>query len=83
MVEKYEFDTNGLVMSPSPHLFSKRTSAWIMQQVIIALIFPAIAATYFFGLQVLMMLFVGIFSSVLFEYLYQKISRKKNYDLRL
>ncbi|BAM48525.1 RnfABCDGE type electron transport complex subunit D [Amphibacillus xylanus] len=77
MVEKYEFDTNGLVMSPSPHLFSKRTSAWIMQQVIIALIFPAIAGTYFFGLKVLIMLFVGIFSSVLFEYLYQKISRKK------
>ena len=72
-----QLDFKGLLKDPSPHLFSKKTSSWIMQQVLIALLFPTIAATYFFGWRVLLMVAVGSISSVLFEYLYQKIARVK------
>ncbi|WP_067840422.1 RnfABCDGE type electron transport complex subunit D [Amphibacillus sediminis] len=58
--------------TPSPHLYSRRSSGWIMQQVIIALLFPTIAATYFFGWRVLLMVAVGMISSIGFEFLYQK-----------
>ncbi|GAA4076723.1 RnfABCDGE type electron transport complex subunit D [Amphibacillus indicireducens] len=76
-MDNNQFESEDLVISPSPHLFSKRTSAWIMQQVIIALLFPTIAATYFFGWRVILMIAVGIGSSVLFEYIYQKLSSKE------
>lgn len=62
-----------LRVGPSPHVRSKRTSSWIMGQVMIALIPPMIAATFFFGLQVLLMVAVGIGSAVLSEYAYQRI----------
>ncbi|SEO41149.1 electron transport complex protein RnfD [Amphibacillus marinus] len=61
-----------LLNTPAPHLYSKRKSSWIMQQVMIALVFPTIAAIYFFGWHVLVMVALGIGSSVAFEYLYQK-----------
>ena len=61
-----------LLTTKAPHLFSRRKSHWIMQQVIIALLFPMLAATYFFGFRVLLMVFVGIGTSVFFEYAYQK-----------
>lgn len=77
MMDNNQFESEDLVISPSPHLFSKRTSAWIMQQVIIALLIPTIAATYFFGWRVILMIAVGIGSSVLFEYIYQKLSSKE------
>lgn len=67
-------DINGnLKVGPSPHIRSKRTSAWIMGQVLIALVPPLIAATFFFGLQVLLMVAVGVFTAVLSEYIYQKL----------
>ncbi|WP_017471580.1 RnfABCDGE type electron transport complex subunit D [Amphibacillus jilinensis] len=73
MSNTVSLNTEKLLHTPSPHLFSKRSSAWIMQQVLIALLFPAIAATYFFGWRVLLMIAVGIISSVGFEYAYQKL----------
>lgn len=76
MVNNYGFDSDDLLATPSPHLFSKRTSAWIMQQVLIALLFPTIAATYFFGWRVILMVGVGILASILFEYAYQKLRSK-------
>ncbi|WP_440897390.1 RnfABCDGE type electron transport complex subunit D [Amphibacillus sp. Q70] len=67
------FISEKVLTTPSPHLYSKRTSSWIMQQVLIALLFPTIAATYFFGWRVVLMVAVGIISSVGFEYLYQRV----------
>ncbi|PXW93075.1 electron transport complex protein RnfD [Streptohalobacillus salinus] len=67
-----KLNTAELSTTASPHLFSRRKSDWIMQQVIIALVFPTIAATYFFGFRVLLMVLVGVVSSVFFEYAYQK-----------
>ncbi|WP_143745159.1 RnfABCDGE type electron transport complex subunit D [Marinilactibacillus piezotolerans] len=59
-------------VGPSPHIRTNRTSAWIMGQVLIALVPPLFAATYFFGLRVLLMVAVGIGTAVLSEYAYQK-----------
>lgn len=68
-------DVNGkLKVSPSPHIRSERTSSWVMTQVLIALVPPAIAATYFFGWWVLGMIIIGVASAVLSEYLYQKLT---------
>lgn len=63
-----------LIATPSPHIRSERTTSWIMNQVMIALIPPTIAATYFFGWWSLIMVGVGIGSAVLFEYLYQRLT---------
>lgn len=62
-----------LKITASPHLKSTKKTDWIMKQVVIALLFPLAAAIYFFGIKSLFMVIVGILSSVLFEYAYQKI----------
>lgn len=65
-----------LRMEPSPHVRSKRTSAWVMDQVMIALIPPTIAAAYFFGWWVFAMVAIGIGTAVASEYAYQKLTYK-------
>lgn len=60
-----------------PHIREKRTSQWIMQQVMIALVFPTIAATYFFGWWSLVMVLVSIVACVGLEFVFQKIVWKK------
>lgn len=63
-----------LVTNESPHYKDARQSNQVMLHVNIALLFPTLAAFYFFQWQrVLLLLIVGIGSAVLFEYLYQKI----------
>ncbi|WP_027108238.1 RnfABCDGE type electron transport complex subunit D [Lacticigenium naphthae] len=66
-----------LVQSQSPHIRTKRTSSWVMTQVLIALIPPIIAATYFFGWKVLLLVGLGMATAVLSEYLFQKFSYQK------
>ncbi|MGP6139212.1 RnfABCDGE type electron transport complex subunit D [Jeotgalibaca sp. A127] len=66
-----------LKRNPSPHLYVSRTSQWIMNQVLIALLFPLVAGVYFFGWRVLLMAMVGIATSILAEYIYQKATNKK------
>lgn len=66
-----------LSIDAAPHLSSKRSSSWIMQQVLIALLLPTAAAVYFFGWRVLLMVAVGILSCVGFEYLFQKWKKQK------
>lgn len=61
-----------LRVGPSPHIRSKRTSAWLMSQVLIALVPPLLAAIFFFGFRVLLMVGAGIGTAVLSEYIYQK-----------
>ena len=61
---------------PSPHITTPRTTTSIMLDVCIALIFPAIAATYFFGWQVPVMIILGIASAVGAEALWQYLRKK-------
>ncbi|MCZ0703123.1 electron transport complex protein RnfD [Natronobacillus azotifigens] len=76
MSETIDLSQEQLTMSNIPHLRQKRTSAWIMKQVIIALMFPTLGALYFFGWRVLLMIAVAVGSCVLFEYLFQKLTKR-------
>lgn len=63
--------------SPSPHIRNKKTTSNIMLDVLIALIFPLIAAVYFFGWEVLIMVALGMGTAILSEYAYQKVTHQK------
>ncbi|MFH5835153.1 RnfABCDGE type electron transport complex subunit D [Proteiniclasticum sp. C24MP] len=62
---------------PSPHIRTPKTTPWVMTQVLIALIPPAAAATYFFGWKVLLLIALGMGTSVASEYLFQKLTYRK------
>lgn len=63
--------------SPAPHIRKKWTSQFIMQQVLIALLFPTIASVYFFGWYSLVMILTSVMVCVGFEFLFQKITHKE------
>ncbi|MFO8069722.1 MAG: RnfABCDGE type electron transport complex subunit D [Alkalibacterium sp.] len=65
-----------LRVGPSPHIRSKRTSAWVMDQVMLAMVPPVVAATYFFGWWVLGMVLIGVTTAVASEFIYQKLTYK-------
>jgi Na+-translocating ferredoxin:NAD+ oxidoreductase subunit D len=65
--------TKSYSMEPSPHLRHALSDRKIMRDVIIACLFPVLAATYLFGFWVLVMSAVGMGTAVLFEAGYQKI----------
>ena len=68
---------NKLKVSSSPHIRDKVTSGNIMLMVVIALL-PAYAfGVYNFGLSALIMLISTTVSSVLTEYVYEKLMHKK------
>src|SRR5690606_38980638 len=66
-----------LVVDQSPHIFEKWTSQWIMLQVIIAMLIPLAAGTYFFGLQVLWITGIAVLTCVVSEYVYERLVRKR------
>ncbi|WP_161878383.1 RnfABCDGE type electron transport complex subunit D [Alkalibacterium sp. MB6] len=66
-----------LVMDQSPHIFEKWSSQWIMLQVIIAMLFPLAAGTYFFGMQTLWITCIAVLTCVISEYVYERIVRKR------
>lgn len=75
MADINEF-TRNLSKSPSPSIRSSRSTTWIMAQVLIALVPTSIAAVYFFGWNVLLLMAIAITTSVLCEYLYEKLLQK-------
>ena len=68
---------NKFMMSSSPHIRSKTTSANIMQIVTAALLPAAAFVVYNFGLSALIMLISTTASAVLTELIYQKLMHKK------
>lgn len=66
---------NRLIVTSSPHAASNRTVRGIMLDVIIALMFPAVAAVIIFGYRAAVVICVSIVSCVLFEFLYNKITK--------
>jgi electron transport complex protein RnfD len=64
-----------LVLSSAPHLHGRTSIPRDMYTVVLALLFPAIGAVYFFGLYVLLMLVVGIVASMLTEYAAKRLRR--------
>ncbi|MEG0571189.1 MAG: RnfABCDGE type electron transport complex subunit D [Oscillospiraceae bacterium] len=65
-----------LIVSPSPHIRSRNTTALIMKDVIIALIPAMIAGIIFFGIRALIITLVCVISCVVFEYLARRVMKK-------
>lgn len=71
------FEVEGkLLVTSSPHFFSKTTTSKIMLDVIIALLPATIASIVFFGLNALWIILTCTISSVLFEYLFQRLCKQ-------
>ena len=66
-----------LHLSVSPHIHSGRSTSKIMRDVIIALSPAAIAGTIIFGLRSLLVIAVCIASCVLFEFLFNLITKRE------
>ena len=66
-----------LTASTSPHIKSGETTATIMTAVIIALTPALIWSIYIFGFRALALTLVSVISCVFFEFLYQKITKKR------
>lgn len=69
---------NKFVVSMSPHIHEKEGITGIMLDVIIALVPATIAGVYYFGYRAAMVILTAIAASVLSEYLYEKLMKKKN-----
>ena len=67
---------NKLIVSPSPHAFSRETVPSVMYGVVISLL-PALGVSvYYFGMGMLVITLVSVLSCILFEYLIQKFIMK-------
>ncbi len=69
---------NKLLVVTSPHLKDPVTTSNIMLTVVVALIPTAIAATLLFGLRALMLICVCVASCIIFEYLYNVVTKQPN-----
>jgi len=67
-----------LLAGSSPHIKSGESTQKIMRDVIIALLPATIAAVYFFEVQAAMLILVTVISCVASEYLWCRITKKKN-----
>ena len=71
------FEVDQLLVTSSPHTFSKTTTSKIMLDVIIALLPATILSVVFFGLNALLIVLTCVASSVLFEWIFQKLCKKE------
>jgi len=69
---------NKLIVSYAPHIRGKDNITKIMRDVLIALIPALIGAIYFFGIRALVVTMTSAAFCVLFEYLWNKITKKTN-----
>ena len=69
---------NRLVVSSSPHLRDRRTTASVMRDVVIALIPAIIASGILFGSKALVLIAVCVVSCVGFEYIWDLVMKKQN-----
>ena len=66
-----------LIRSSSPHIHTKRTTQGIMRDVLIALLPATVAGIVFFGLKALITVLVCVATSVLSEFLFNIICKRK------
>ncbi len=71
-------NVNNLVVEASPHIRGPLSTTSIMRDVIIALVPAIIASGIIFGWRSLLLIASCIIFSVLFEYLYRKITKQDN-----
>ena len=68
---------DNLIVSSSPHIVTESDTTRLMGNVLLALVPAWVASIYIFGLRALVLPIVCIAASVLFEYLYNVITHKK------
>lgn len=66
-----------LIVSSSPHIRDSLTTSQIMRLVFIALLPATIWGIYSFGLQVLLIVLTSIFTAIISEAVFQKITKQK------
>ncbi len=69
---------NKLIVSYAPHIRAKDRVSSVMRDVIIALIPALICAVYFFGIPALIVSCTSVAFCVLFEYIWNKLTKKEN-----
>ncbi len=69
---------NMLLVSATPHIRSAATTQKIMGTVLIALLFPAVASVILFGGRSLLLIGVTVLSAVLFETLFNMVTKRAN-----
>ena len=69
---------NTLSVSATPHIRAAATTQKIMGTVLIALLFPAVASVILFGGRSLLLIGVTALSAVLFETLYNMVTKRAN-----
>ena len=70
--------TKPLILSCSPHFHSRYTTDKAMRDVSLALIPAVVAAAYYFGIRVLMVILVCMVSALAAEYFSRKLMRRSN-----
>lgn len=65
-------------VSSNPHIRAKDTTAKIMLTVVVALLPATLFGIYNFGLRALLIIAISVATTVLTEYLFEKICKKKN-----
>jgi electron transport complex protein RnfD len=68
---------NKMLITHAPHIWRGFSISRIMYIVVIALLFPAAAAVYFFGYYSLILIAVSIATTVLTEYIIKKLRHKR------
>ena len=67
-----------LIVSSSPHISGKQSTASIMRDVLIALIPSVVAGTWVFGLRCLILVVISTLSAMAFESLWNLLMKKEN-----
>lgn len=67
---------NRLIVSPSPHIHGKESTAKLMRDVVIALVPAVLVSVFFFGLAAIKLLVISVVACVAVEYLIEKYLMK-------
>lgn len=67
---------NRLIVSPSPHIHGKESTAKLMRDVVIALVPAVLVSVFFFGLAAVKLLAISVVACVAVEYLIEKYLMK-------
>ncbi|HBA26813.1 MAG TPA: hypothetical protein DCY98_05405, partial [Nitrospinae bacterium] len=77
-MEKDKKSETQFLLTPSPHIKSDESVRDLMLSVIIALIPTTAVGIYFFGIPALATVFIATASSIFFEFIYQRLTKKEN-----
>lgn len=70
-------EDNKILISHAPHIWKGFSTSRIMYLVVVALLFPAAAAIYFFGYYAIYLMLTCVVTAVLTEFIIKKIRKKR------